>query len=1025
MRKVLLCIGVFIILLQADILTAQTSVNEASQNHLFNRAHDLFHKQKFTAAQGVFLDYLAVGDNEMLLSESRYYISLCAAELLLSNTEQKTVAFREKNGESTRIGHSRFKLGEYHFRHKAYPKALKEFIEIDPFSLTPVEAEAYYFMAGYSQFAAGNLSEARAYFNEIIDYQNEYYHLSNYFHAYVSFENGEYDLALKGFERIHKHPNFKDFVPIYIAEVYAYNRQYDRVISYGDSIMTNTNLQKKHVVELLMAQAYFKMEQFKESKELYQSYQDIRKLGKEDSYQYGYASYVTGDFKTCMKLFENFTLEEDSLGQNVSYHLGDAYIRNKKKMEARNSFLFASRLSYDPLIQEESAYNYARLSHELKFGKAAMKAFDEFIKKYPKSAHTEDAKVNLTRILLASNNHLQAFEMIENIPEPSKKIDEGYQRLAYNIGLEFLDIKNFEKGREYLNKSLTRAVVPEYKALAHFWIGESLFLQERYDDAVKSYKNYLFIPESKELALTGIAHYNVAYCFLKQNRADKSNFKEALFHFQNYLEADNEIYKKQFDGDAHLRVADCYFALGVYDKAISNYTEGLNKNYGEQDYAMYQLGMIKGLQNKSDEKIIWLGKMVKKYQNSAYMDDALFELANERFILGNNQQALREFQYLNQDYPNNPYFKVALLKMGIIHYQLDHSEEAIASFKEVIKEFPTSRESGEALRSIKDIYTDWGRADEYFALIEELEIPNLRDSDRDSTLFQSALSHLKKNDCTKASQGLNKYITAFPNGIFSIDAYFYLAECRHELGDFVGMLEAHDQVIDRRPNEFSNQSIEQAAAICYENDSFAKAIPYLELRTQVVNGNTELMGVYEALAKCHLELGSCANAEKYLTKIGAFKDVEQDVLEKADYTLARCAMSNGDTTKAISVFQQIANSNENKLGAESQYLVAYLYYGKGAYDSTTTAILALKDRFAGQDYFIAKSFILLADVYAKKDDFFNAKAILSTIINNYEGEDLKSLAQDKLASFEAQELAKTQAEEQLKLEQDTIEYNEK
>lgn len=1025
MRKVLLLAGVFLSVLLTCAVEAQTSVNETSHNHLFDRAHDLFHKEKYAAAQSAFLQYAVVSDNEMMVSEARYYISICAAELLLSNTEQKTQDFRELHAESTRMPHSQFKLGEYYFRHKSYEKALAEFIEIDPFGLQPEEAEAYYFMAGYAQFVAGNLNEARAYFNEIIDYQNEYYHLSNYFHAYVSFENEEYELALKGFRRIHKHPKFKDFVPIYIAEVYAHNEDYDQVISYGDSILANKELQKRHVVELLMAQAYFKKKEYEKSKKLYEGYHDIRQLGKEDSYQYGYASYVIGDYKTAVKLFETFAIDEDSLGQNVSYHLADAYLQEEKKMEARNSFLFASRLGFDPLIQEESAFNYARLSHELKFEKAAMKAFDQFIRKYPKSPYTEEAKVNLTRILLASNNHLQAFAMIEKIPDPSKKIDEGYQRLAYNIGLEFLDIKNYEKGREYLNKSLLRGVVPEYRALAHFWIGESLFLQDRYEEALKAYKNYLFIPESKDLALTAIAHYNVAYCYLKTEETDNSNFKEALFHFENYLESDNGIYKKQFDSDAHLRIADCYFALGVYDKAITNYTTALTKNYGEQDYAMYQLGMIKGLQDKSVEKIEWLSKMVKKYQSSAYMDDALFELANERFILGNNQQALREFQYLNQDYPNNPYFKVALLKIGIIFYQLDRTEDAIAAFTEVIKEFPSTRESGEALGSIKNIYTDWGRAQEYFELIENLDIPDMRDSDKDSTLFQSALSSLKKNDCVKASQGLEAYLSKYPNGIFSIDAYFYLAECEHENNNFNGMLRALDAVIERRPNTFSNQAIEQAAAVCYERDSFARAIPYLELRTQIVNGNTELMAVYEALAKCHLELGSCSNAEKYLSKIEAFDDVEQDVLEKADYTLARCAMSSGDTAKAISLFSKVASTNENKLGAESQYLAAYLYYSKGDLDSAKATILRLKDRFAGQDYFLAKGFILLADVYGKKEDFFNAKAILSTIINNYEGEDLKIMAQEKLALYEAKEAAKTEQQEEEKSVQDTIEYNEK
>ena len=775
MRKILLVFGATLYVLIPLMSYGQTSVNETSLDHLFNRAHDLYHKKKYAAAQTAFLKYAGTGDNELLVSESRYYASICAAELLMNNTEFKVKDFRKEFPENTRIGHSHYKLGEYYFRHRRYANALYEFIEIDPYELNPYEAEAYYFMAGYCQFTEGNLLEARAYFNEIKDYQNEYYHLSNYFHAYVSFENGEYDKALKGFKRIHKHPNFKDFVPIYIAEVYAHNRQYDQVIAYCDSIVKNDNLQKRHVVQLLIAQAYFKKGEYEKAKHYYFEYNELRKLGTEDSYQYGYASYITGDYNTCIKQFEGFVMEKDSFGQNVSYHLADAYLKTDRKVEARNSFQFASQVDADARIQEESFFNYARLSHELKFTKAAMNGFNDFIQRYPKSVYAEEAKVNLTRILLSSNNYLEAFEMIEKIPEPSKKIDEGYQRLAYNIGLEYMDIKNYIKAREYLNKSLKRAVRPDYKALAYFWIGESLFKEERYEEALKSYKDFHFIPESKDITLKALAHYNIGYCYIKMEKEDLSNYKEALFHFENYFKANNEFYKKSFDADAHYRIADCYFKLKVYDKAIAHYEEALTRGYGDEDYALFQLGMIKGLQGNPVTKIDLMSQLVKKHQYSPYVDDALFQLANERLLLGNKTQALREFEYLNQDYPNNKYYKVVILKIGIIQYQLGNTEVSINAFKMVVSEFPSSPESGEALRTMKDIYIDLGRADEYFAMMDSLNIDTDND-ERDKAMFQSALSHLKKSDCDASIVAFNKYVSNFENGLYTMDAYFYKAK---------------------------------------------------------------------------------------------------------------------------------------------------------------------------------------------------------------------------------------------------------
>lgn len=1032
MRNLLLLLGACIYFCLPLQVQAQTSVNETSLNQLFNDAHDLFHKEKYAAAQTAFTKYACTGDNQLMVSEARYYAAVCAAELLMNNTEFKMKEFRKEFPENTRVPHSHYKLGEYYFRHKRYPNALMELIEIDAYDLSPYESDAYYFMTGYCQFLEGNLLEARSYFSEIIDYQNEYYHLANYFHAYVSFENGEYDKALKGFKRIQKHDNFKDFVPIYIAQVYAHNRQYDQVISYCDSIVKNDKLQKRHVVQLLLAQAYFKKNNFERAEHYYFEYSELRKLGTEDSYQYGYASYQTGDYANSVKQFESFVVEKDSMGQNVSYLLGGAYIEIDKKIEARNSFQFASQIDVYPRIKEEASFNYARLSHELKFTKAAMNAFNDFIQTYPKSVHAEEAKVNLTRILLNSNNYLQAFEMIEKIPDPSSKIDEGYQRLAYNIGLEYLDVYNYVKGREFLNKSLNRAVIPEYKALAFFWIGESLYKQERYDEALKAYKNFQYVPASKQLGLRALSHYNMGYCYIQtaaeEKNVDKAkaNYTEALYHFENYLSGGNKVYKKSFDADAHYRIADCYYVLKVYDKALSHYQSAIDKKYGNEDYALYQMGLIKGLQGDAVSKIDLMGQLMKKYQTSSYMDDAIFQSADEKFLLGNREQALREFEYLNQDFPNNPYYKLTLLKIGIINYQLDRKEASISAFKQVVAEFPATRESGEALRAIKNIYIDWGEVERYYEMIDTIPGIKSRDSDRDSSMFQSALSFIKKDNCEGAITAFDKYVTQFENGQFTMDAYYYMAECYSLANDFEATLKAYDAIIDKRRNNFSNRAIERAAALCYDRDSFARAIPYLELRSEIINDNTDLLANYEALAKSYLEIGSCADAEKYLVKIKVFKDVETEVLQKADYTLARCAMEKGNLNKAISVFSDIAANNENRLGAECKYLVAYLYYTKEELDSSRSTILELKDDFPSEDYFLAKSFILLADIYAKTGEFFNAKAILGSIIENYAGEDLVAMAQQKLEAVEGLEKAKAiELEEIQKTQEDTIEYNDK
>ena len=1002
-------------------VSAQLTLATQQPIHDFERARELFGKQRYAAAQTLFTQYVATSNNSNLRADAQYYVALCAARLMQDDAEYLVKKYRVNNPTNTGLKQSHFELGKYYFLQKNYHSALFEFIEIDPYILEPEEATEYFFMTGYSQFHEGNLNEARPYFKEIIQTEGPYYYLSNYFNSYIAFENDDFDEALEGFLKIEKQAEFENLMPVYITQVYALTKDYDKVIEYGDKAVAKKGVERKHVIELLLAQAHFKKENFEKSFALYNSYETKRDLSSEDNYQFAFAAYSTKNYKQALKIFESLIIEEDSLGQNIAYLMADCYLKNDQKLEARNSFSFVKSLDFDARLKEDALYNYAKISYELKFNKEAVKSFDEFIKKYPDSKYIDEAKENFTRILLQSNNYQQAFDIIEKMDRPTAKINMAYQRLAYNIGLQLYDIKDYKNARVYLNKSLKRPVAPIFKSLAYYWIGETLYKEERYEEAIESFKNFLFVPESSNTPIKASAQYNLGYCYFKLEQ-----YKEALYYFQEYYNYKNPIYTKQFNSDANLRSADCYFALGLYDKAIANYDKVIETNYTDVDYAMYQKGMIKGLQGKPNEKIEILTNLTRQFKSSGYVDDALFEAANEKLIGGNFKQALREFEYLNQDFANNIYYKVVLLKIGLIYYNLDESEKALKVFSEVISEFPSSDESREALTLIKNIYVDLGQADKFLALIDTMTNVKYTETAKDSTLFNSSLSTLKRGDCVATAKSFQTYLNNFEYGIFSQQAYYYMADCYKKLDSFEAALNAYDVLIARKPNPYYENALTKASIYCFERDSFKRAIPYLKIREEVSNNRIVLLEIYEGLAKAYLETNDCKNAEVYLNRIRTFEEANKEVIERADYTVARCALAEKNYTQALKLFARVAENNTGKLGAESQYLVAYIYYLKEEYDSSTTAILNLKDNYSSFEYFVAKSFILMADNFSKMGDNFNAKSTLQSIIENYEGADLKTVAQQKLDAILFKEKQEAEKKKEIQEQQnDTLEYNEK
>jgi predicted negative regulator of RcsB-dependent stress response len=72
----------------------------------------------------------------------------------------------------------------------------------------------------------------------------------------------------------------------------------------------------------------------------------------------------------------------------------------------------------------------------------------------------------------------------------------------------------------------------------------------------------------------------------------------------------------------------------------------------------------------------------------------------------------------------------------------------------------------------------------------------------------------------------------------------------------------------------------------------------------------------------------------------------------------------------------------------------------------------LVDEMPSYDYWLAKSFILLADNYVKLGNVFQAKRTLQSVIDNHEGEELKNIAIRRLEAINLQEGNQNQDQQQ-------------
>jgi predicted negative regulator of RcsB-dependent stress response len=114
------------------------------------------------------------------------------------------------------------------------------------------------------------------------------------------------------------------------------------------------------------------------------------------------------------------------------------------------------------------------------------------------------------------------------------------------------------------------------------------------------------------------------------------------------------------------------------------------------------------------------------------------------------------------------------------------------------------------------------------------------------------------------------------------------------------------------------------------------------------------------------------------------------------------------------------------MGAEAKYQLAYLHFLAEDLDSCETTIYELSEKYYS-DYFIAKGFILLSDIYFEKENYFQSKATLQSIVDNYQGEDLVNICKQKISDIEVLESQEQKAidKEDLIIDLlDSVELNE-
>lgn len=968
-----------------NIMYAQHTKIYTNPDYLFNQGKELFVQRKFAASYRSFEDFLKNAENVKAgqIHEAEFYMAANSYELRKDNASARLKEFFYKHPYTPFYDKTNLMLGILEYEQKKYESAITYFNNINYKKLSFRERTDYLFSKGYACIATERYAEARDIFRELKSMNTRFNLTAIYYYAYSEYALGNYTVALPEFLNIETNPAYVNIVPYYIVHIYYAQKQYDKLYDKANRLLRENpeNKNNGEIYRILGRIAYEKkdyagaVDNYKKSEAI------LPQAYRSDLYLFGLSYYQLRNYSEAVKYLSKAVTQRDEMTENAYLHLGNAYLKLSDKTNARLSYEAALRTSFNKSVREEAMYNYALTTYETTtaFGESVT-AFEQFIFEFPNSKYTNQAYDYLASALMTTKNYESAYQTIQKIKNPNARLLETKQYLLYQIGTEAYTQNNFEKAIEYFTLSLQSAPNGNYSAESLFWRAESYFRTGNTDKGLADLRAFNNNTNSRTSVNRVLANYSMGYGYFHQK-----DYNNALTWFLRYVENENNTGKTTY-ADALNRIGDCYFYARNFAKAETFYARASSASPGSADYALFQSAYAAGLQKNYSNKIATLEKLISQYPNSEYVDDAFYEIGRSYIMLNNDNSAINAFQRLLDRMPNSTLAPKAALEIGMVYLNASRYEPSIAAFKKVITTYPGTQEAQTALESLETVYIEINDVASYIAYTKSIGVSSANTSSarEDSITFVAAERQYMNSNYQQAITGMQSYLKKFcPGGRYCTTAQYYLADSYYQSGNKQSALQAYDAVLKITGNPYIEEAALRSAEITYDNKDYASALRYFRQLQSVAqsteNRNAGRLGVL----RCSYFLNDHQTTINIANDILADYRSTEQLKSEARYNRAKAYLATNQTTLAVSDLKTLSTDTRTANGAEAKYLLANIYFEQGKLAESESEIMDFAKKNTPYQFWLARSFILLSDIYIRQGNDFQAKQYLLSLQKNY------------------------------------------
>lgn len=984
-------------------LSAQKRIDGYDPEAVFQEAKTLFDNQNYSSAAELFNRYLSIcdGQSEQKMVEARFYEAACSS--YMGAGEEQLMLFSKENPTSTLAPKADLLYANTLFKNRKYRDALKKYEVINEDALSKEDRAEFYFKKGLAYYQTNDIDKAAPLFYKAVFMESPYGDDARYYYAHIQYVNKKYDEAKFHFKKIESSPKYKDVVPLYLMQIDFVEGNYATVTQDADTVLAAADKTRKAELALIVAESWYEQQNYAKALEYYTVAQENSKrpFAREVEFQIGFCKMKQGDYEGAITNFQNATKKrnDDELAQYASYYLAQCYSQTGQDKFARNAYLVAHKTDFDHEMSEDALFNYAMLSFISGVDpfNEAVAQLDEYIGKHPDSPRRDEARLLVIHLYLNNKDYNKAIRALEKYSDMNDEMQAIYARLTYDIGIQDYNASDYDGAVSYLTKTVNNKKTPAtVKAEAYYWLADSYMQKKDNGNAERFFGAFLKSEGSGQTDLMPFAHYNLGYLAYA-----KGNFANATKEFNYFINMTNG--DKPYESDAWMRIGDSYFMERNYQKAINAYGNAMKLDKRNADYALFQQGMGHGAMGNMNAKVNSLDRLVKEYSTSSFYDRAIYEIGMAHLSTKDQRSAIAAFSKLVKDRPRSAYARQGQMKIGMLYYNDNQYDNALAALQKVVKDYPNTEEAREALNIMRNIYMEQNNTSEFYAFTGTNGIATSV-TEQDSVSFATAENFFQQGQYENAVSAVDQYIQKFPQGAYMLKINYYGQVSLEKLGRQSETKPYLEYIISQPDNDYTDNALLKLAAMEKTAGDFAKAKAYYQRLRQITENQKLKMQAIEGVMECSYKLDDYDVAIGCGNELLAMTELSKDKKNQANYYVGMSLYKKDDYRGALSKLEACSQKDRGAMGAEAAYYVVLTKYNLGNLDEAEESVFYISDNFSSFSYYVAMSFVTLSDVYVAKDNVFQAKETLKSIIDNYPGGEPKELAQQKLAAIEKEEL---------------------